>query len=374
MNKKRAVHFFSRRFLVIFILLYLALLLTLMGTLTAIYSLEKDARFSQVKVVEEHALRLCATVLKQTLAGVYSDLGYLARSNALQDWLATPDDDTLAALNREVSHFSQERRIYDQIRFLDLRGMERCRVNFDGRSAVIVLGDALQDKASRYYFRDAIMLPQGKIYASPFDLNIEHGQVEIPYKPMIRFAQAVFDRHGQRRGIIVLNYRGAQLLKIIEKISKLSPGDIHLYNREGYRLCLGQNISQCWGFMFSDRQDQTLQNQAPVIWHQMVGATGVFQEYDGNILATALAVEPLRGNGDSSLLLGESVWFLLSTFSDAELASLGRKLRHKLWIIGLLLAIVGALPVGLAVREIMKRQTHARRITHLANYDILTQV
>lgn len=374
MKDNRMAHFFSRRFLVIFILLYLALLLTLVTTLTAIYGLEKDARFSQVKVVEEHALRLSAAMLKQTLSGVYSDLGYLATSNALQDWLTTANDDNLAALNQEFRHFSQERRSYDQIRFLDLAGMERCRVNFDGQNAVIVPGDALQDKAKRYYFRDTIMLPQGKIYASPFDLNIEHGQVEIPYKPMIRFAMAVFNRHGQRQGLIVLNYLGAQLLENIEKISQLSPGDIYLYNREGYRLCLGQGTSQCWGFMFADRQGQTLQIQEPQLWQHMLEATGVFQKYDGNILATTLAVAPLRGNEYSSKLLGEREWFLLSIFSDVDLAAIGRTLRHKLWIIGLLLATVGALPVGLVVREIMRRQTHAQRITHLANYDILTNL
>ncbi len=44
-----------------------------------------------------------------------------------------------------------------------------------------------------YYFKDSIGLEKDQIFVSALDLNVENGKVEIPHKPMIRFATPVFD-------------------------------------------------------------------------------------------------------------------------------------------------------------------------------------
>lgn len=51
----------------------------------------------------------------------------------------------------------------------------------------------LQYKGNRYYFKDSIGLEKDQIFVSALDLNVENGKVEIPHKPMIRFATPVFD-------------------------------------------------------------------------------------------------------------------------------------------------------------------------------------
>jgi len=51
----------------------------------------------------------------------------------------------------------------------------------------------LQKKGKRYYFSDSFKLKPGQIFVSPLDLNVEHGHLEKPIKPMIRFGTPVVD-------------------------------------------------------------------------------------------------------------------------------------------------------------------------------------
>ena len=73
--------------------------------------------------------------------------------------------------------------MYDQVRFLDKNGQELIRVNFNDGKPALVSEEQLQNKAKRYYFADTFALEPGRIFVSPFDLNVEQGQVELPLKP-----------------------------------------------------------------------------------------------------------------------------------------------------------------------------------------------
>ena len=66
----------------------------------------------------------------------------------------------------------------------------------------------LQNKEGRYYFKDTIQPEKGEVFVSPFDLNIERGEIERLLKPMNRFGTPVFDITGRKRGIVLLNYFG----------------------------------------------------------------------------------------------------------------------------------------------------------------------
>ena len=68
--------------------------------------------------------------------------------------------------------------------------------------------DRLQSKADRYYFKESVRLKPNQFYVSPFDLNVEQGKIEHPYRPTVRFTATVFGRDGTPGGIIVLNYYG----------------------------------------------------------------------------------------------------------------------------------------------------------------------
>ncbi len=92
------------------------------------------------------------------------------------------------------------RQNYDQIRFLNQEGMEVVRVNWKDGLATAVPAERLQNKANRYYFTDAIKQNKNDVFVSPFDLNVEHGEVERPFKPMLRLGRPIVDPLGQKRG------------------------------------------------------------------------------------------------------------------------------------------------------------------------------
>jgi hypothetical protein len=108
--------------------------------------------------------------------------------------------------------------MYDQIRLLDERGMEVVRVDLIRETPVILPGERLQDKSERYYFRDSFKLGRGEVFMSPLDLNVENGRIERPLKPMIRFGTPVFDGQGRKKGLVVINYMAASLLRILDNV------------------------------------------------------------------------------------------------------------------------------------------------------------
>ena len=81
-----------------------------------------------------------------------------------------------------------------------------------------------------------ILLERGQLFVSPFDLNVEHEQIERPLKPVIRVATPVFDNGGVKRGVLVLNYLGAALLQKLAQVTVSFPGSVFLLNKDGYFL------------------------------------------------------------------------------------------------------------------------------------------
>ncbi len=185
--------------------------------------------------------------------------------------------------------FARNKRLYDQIRYLNIRGMEVVRVNYNNGRPSIVPDAELQDKSSRYYPEEALQLGRGGLYLSPLDLNVEEGRIEVPQKPMMRFATPVFDSAGNKHGLLVLNYLGARLIDDFIRATANVSDHIHLLNREGYWLRSPRRGEE-WGFMF-DRED-TFAGRHPGLWRR-VGANGEGQITTKEGLFTFSTLRPL---------------------------------------------------------------------------------
>lgn len=116
-----------------------------------------------------------------------------------------------------------------QIRLIGLadNGRELVRIirDAEGKVSVAVDGD-LQSKADRLYFTEALRMPEGAVYFSPIDLNIEHGQIERPLRPTLRAALSVRNARGEVFGVVVVNLLAQPLLDAI-RIS--GPPDVQEY-------------------------------------------------------------------------------------------------------------------------------------------------
>ena len=220
---------------------------------------------------------------------VVSDLMILSSQGRLLEMLESNRPDVREALAADYLVYSAKKGIYDQVRFLDEKGMEVVRVSFNRGHPAVVPADQLQPKGNRYYFKDTFELEKGDVFISPFDLNVEHGEIEQPLKPMIRFGTPVFDGAGQKRGIVVLNYLGADLLRNLEARHQ-QYGQLMLQNADGFWL-KGPAPEDEWGFMYEDRGNLTFGSRFPEAWQAIRGAkSGQLENDDG--LFTFQAIFP----------------------------------------------------------------------------------
>jgi len=133
-------------------------------------------------------IRLQLRTIAEGFRDIVSDLNYLSAHHSLHELVNNTSEYAAENLSQDYLSFAKSKGLYDQIRFIDNNGNEVVRINYNNNSPYIVQKDSLSNKSSRYYFKLTMALDNGEIFVSPMDLNIEKGEVEIPFKPMIRLA------------------------------------------------------------------------------------------------------------------------------------------------------------------------------------------
>ncbi|MDE1943040.1 MAG: diguanylate cyclase [Betaproteobacteria bacterium] len=241
----QASHGFIRRFLV----LYAAAALILTALMYGILKVETNLQQTNLQIHESGQVEIAAQLLAHDFEGVSSDLMLLAHSPSVTRYLANPTAGNKETVADLMATLAGEKQLYDKVRYIDLHGNEVIRVNLKNGIPEETPQSALQNKGQRYFFREAFQLSDGEVYVSPLDLNVDNGKIEIPYKPMVRFATPIFNSARQKVGILMLNLLGD---KLIEHLHLAIMDDAHamLLNSDGDWLS-GPDPEQEWGFMFN---------------------------------------------------------------------------------------------------------------------------
>jgi len=307
---------------------------------------------------------------------ILSDLTFLSEMISFH-LFSDKHEEILSEVNEEFLILSREKRLYDQVRFLDTDGQEMVRVNFNGGNPGLVLESELQNKADRYYFRETVNLKRGQIYVSPFDLNMEAGQIEQPLKPVVRFATPVIDKQGRGCGIVILNYLGDHILDKISRVQhhQLEAGrivsgqdhvvDVFLLNRDGYWL-FGSDPGDLWGFMYEDRRDRTFGNIYPEAW-KIISSTEEGNFVTANGLFTFGTVYPelgkhssfpefIPGSGEGSAVPTSPApatgWTVVTRVPQKELKAMERELLNRMSMLYLVILAVMAAVSWLVARAV----------------------
>ncbi len=258
----------AKRVLTVFILVF-TLTLAVTG---AILFISDRAEMHARRGAESHTVAIQAANIDSDIQQVFSDLAILANGRVIETlWsdAGVPLPKSLVELAEDFLNTAMYRSLYDQVRLLDVHGMEIARVNFNNGDPAVVPREALQNKKGRYYFDEALRLGRGEVFVSPLDLNTERGQIERPPKPMLRFATPVFDRRGRKRGVVLLNYFAAKLLQsLANQVDPSTNGQTMLLNADGYWL-FGPKPEDEWGFMYKDRKDRTFAKDYPEVWERI---------------------------------------------------------------------------------------------------------
>lgn len=214
----------------------------------------EKGRISIIKARESGYLDVATRLIKSEFSRSISDLSTLARDPCLQRYLDEGTTENWRELARLFLVHAEGYQRYDQIRLLDAKGEEVIRVNYHDDQATVIPPAQLQNKGQRYYFLETSKLDEGDIYVSPIDLNMEHGQIEIPYKPTIRFATPLFDSKGKRMGVLIFNYLGNILLQAFHNDMMKDPlHEAMLLNSDSYWIS-SPKTDQEWGFMLKQKE------------------------------------------------------------------------------------------------------------------------
>jgi PAS domain S-box-containing protein len=215
---------------------------------------------------EDLRLQLATKVLGQDLRHVVVDLWTIAELDDLRVYSRTQSPSAKLRLESYFKTLARNEGLYDQIRYIDSNGQELIRVDYAQGRAVALPPEQLQDKSARYYFKEAMSLGPNQIFISRLDLNIEHGKVETPYKPMLRFVLPVRDRTGKRRGVLVLNYLADIIRQLYQQVMVNSWGQPMLVNPDGFWL-KAPNREDEWGFEFG--RHRTFAARFPAAWQRI---------------------------------------------------------------------------------------------------------
>ena len=291
------------------------------------------------------------TLLHNSIADISSDALYLASLAQQQD--AANDQLFVAGEPEVLRSFLQFNPQYEQIRLLDTQGLEKVRVERQGGAAIIKPLEQLQDKSARYYFNNGRQLLPGQLYFSPFDLNVEHGEVERPLKPTIRVATPIAGADNQTAGLLVLNFQGAKLLQGLAALDSPRNGQVWLLNQNGYWL-IGPTAEQEWGFMFGADSEHSLAHTQPNLWSKIINAqpSGEMITHNDHYSFTRVDLAPSQGpEFDRSL----GPQYLVSYLPAEQFKQLTSARAAGLWQAGAVIVLLLAALAYLLARSIAQR-------------------
>jgi len=330
------------------------------------------------KALEEVSFGTAAKA--QSVAGffllVQQDLRFLSQTQsltALADASAAGDPAAVAAarelVERELLTFSDGKRAYYQIRYLDGSGMEIVRLNVENGVPRLVPAAELQNKRDRYYFREAMLLDPGRIYVSRMDLNIEYGSIELPIRGVVRYATPVAGRTGRREGLLVINIGADFIFTLLSPQPEAT--EAWLVDETGaYLGYVGPDASKAARYTFSAgrrlQEDYGPEEAARILAGARPGRT---LERESDLVAFAalpIAAEPSARH-----------WTTILAYSRESLEAPTRPLVAFLsWVLAVVAAVAGALGLVVARRfeGMAARLREAKVQLAAANADLESEV
>jgi signal transduction histidine kinase/CheY-like chemotaxis protein/HPt (histidine-containing phosphotransfer) domain-containing protein len=337
------------------------------------YRYERHIQFEIVSQELKATVDLHRKVADSTLKDVTTDLILLYRDSRIPDFLLNPSGSQRSVLTRYFSDTASVKDRYDQIRIISAEGQELIRVNYNNGRPQEVTQSQLQQKANRYYVTDSLCLAPGQIYVSPLDLNIEHGEIELPYKPMLRIGTPLLDAHKTKKAVLILNYLADELFTHLKRASKGHLGNLYMLNKQGDSL-MGPDPNGLWGFMLPQNKINSFNRSYAEAWQQIQsGEKGFFQTSQGLFAFDTLYFPlppqlgknaPPRLQGDSDISI-RSWWKLVDFIPMPEFQESMAPLQQRIMSLFLILLFI-MLWVSWMVANIIVARRIAQRSLHLA--------
>lgn len=206
-------------FAIIFLIFCAALSAITYGALSYTQQNARDQLIDAIEAADLQAVAAMERETRETLVQITADVlmlrglftYYLTQAEGRQN------------LDQIAHEFMQRQRSYDQLRFLSVTGEEIIRLDNTPAGPELRPDEELQNKRSTRYFQNALALESDQILISQLELNRERGEIERPFKPVIRLLTPV-EIAGERRGFVVLNFLARRFLSQMQGIGDAAIG------------------------------------------------------------------------------------------------------------------------------------------------------
>ncbi|MDD9194418.1 sensor domain-containing diguanylate cyclase [Aliivibrio sp. S3MY1] len=368
-NKSNNLFFWPR-----FIVLFLCLFSFLFSIFYFYKYSESEIKINQIKTEQRALISAQQKYIAMTLNSIGKDLLLLSDFIEINKAYQRHDKKLIKLAELSTLALSLRKGLYDQLRYLDLDGNEIIRINYNNGIPSIIPKNQLQNKRNRYYFKDSLKLKDSEIYISILDLNIEHGKIEQPYKPMIRLTTPVFDEYGKKRGVVILNYLAEHLLDGLKLFSLEQRNHHMLINSDDYFLIYDKRPELEFAFMFGENADKkysaiyqkTYQCFKDRQQGQYVIGSGILT-FD-SVFSYPKYIET---NKSVSIINQDSCWRLITFVPSVPIWNLENIDKSELLIVIYLFLFSLLIALLIAQLQLKKRMNH-NEIKKLAHHDSLT--
>ncbi len=154
-------------------------------------------------------------ILRNTIKNMDNTIKSLSNNQIIYDYIISGTNNKTNSQQIFLAIASSNNSIM-QMRFINKDGQEAIRIDrsSSNEDAYIIEDSELQNKSQRDYFKILSTMNKNEIWYSKMDLNIENGEIEVPYKPTFRIGMPIFNGN-KFEGIIIINILVNDLLKTI---------------------------------------------------------------------------------------------------------------------------------------------------------------
>jgi len=277
----------------------------------AIYQINVRADLDKVRLRESQSLQAQVSLMGHDVAATVADLLFWSKQSLLLEFLQQADDrapqvtQQRSAIAEQFSRFLASKVLYySKLQLLDLQGREQVRVEAQQDQIQVIAQQDLVDHGDHNWFQTVRRLRPGEIYLASMGSGLTPDQSEDA-EFALRFVIPLVDVQGQRRGFLVLSYRGEEFLHHVGTQFAHSRSEFLLLDPQGRPLSnskanhdqgqTGHSHDSDRGANHdhtdadADRENLNFSEQFPDAWQQIQGRrSGQFQTSRGLFTFSAI--------------------------------------------------------------------------------------
>lgn len=341
-----------------FLYISIPLIFLLSVVVSLLFHTQESADLMIMESNERQAVQLAERTIDYVFGALKGDALHLAELSSLQRWLDTDDPAAYSRLTEDLLTFTQSRQLYAKVRFMDEHGQEVVRINFRNDEAEVVPQEQLENQFKLDFVQKTLALNEKMVYISPFEAPIEQDVVVDPIRPTIRFSTPVFDSNNQKRGLIILNYRGDRLTYRLRAINDLALGNLGVINERGDWLLEPQPAGE-YGFMFRSRYSQSFPARfGEEVWSFLTSESTIGQWHHENGLFTFVKIDPAKPQTtrSSRSSVSSEKWILVSYISPQIIAASTTEYSRNLSLTYVMLTTLSLILSGLFTHYMVQRE------------------